>query len=65
MNTEHAKLNPGQEPMSDEQWEIHKSCEKSQRDHKWHWKFDIQLGRTSPTQAICAHCGIEREIHRG
>jgi hypothetical protein len=50
--------------MTDEEWEENKSCVLKKRDHKWQWKFDIAAGKTSDTQAICVHCGIEVELNR-
>lgn len=49
-------------PMTDEEWEKNKDCDKKGRDHKWYWKFDIASGMPSPDQAYCAHCGKETTL---
>lgn len=59
-----ARLNKGQEPMSEEKWAQHKDCETAPREHKWQWKNDIQSGMPHPYLAICVHCGVERTITR-
>lgn len=48
--------------MTDEEWEVNKSCEAKGRDHRWHWKHDIASGLPSPDQAICVHCGKETTL---
>jgi hypothetical protein len=60
--TEHAKLPPGQEPMTDEKFEQHRRCETAPREHKWQWKFDILKGGPSDTEAFCIHCGKETTL---
>jgi hypothetical protein len=57
-----AKLNPGQEPMSEEKWAEHVNCETAKRDHRWHWKWDIAGHWTD--MATCVHCGVERHMMR-
>ena len=61
---EPAKLNPGQAPMSDADWEINKDCDAKKREHKYQWKHDIAAGVPSNTHAICVHCGKEVELAR-
>jgi hypothetical protein len=51
-------------PMTDEEWEENKNCDIKKRDHKWYWKNDIATGMPHPSAAVCAHCGIERELNR-
>lgn len=58
-----ARLPKGQEPMSEEKWGTHVDCEKSNRSHRWQWRWDIAAG-TSSNQAICVHCGKEAVIDR-
>ncbi len=45
-----------------EDWEKHKSCELSNRDHKWQWEDDN--GLPSAVMAHCVHCGKRKKLIR-
>lgn len=57
-------MNDHTHAMTPEEWEVNKDCEEKKRDHKWQWKFDIAAGVPSNTQAVCVHCGLERNLTR-
>lgn len=59
-----ARLPPGHEPMSEEEWERNKLCELAKRDHKWRWKSEPGSSIPVLDRAVCVHCGIETKLVR-
>jgi hypothetical protein len=51
--------------MTEEEWQRHINCDTAKRDHKWHWKLDIQSGLPSLSEAVCVHCGRHATVRNG